>query len=151
MIKGLTREVKLAIQAKTGLTPGFLVGLAFALLGLLAAFAFFCVAAYVWLERLFGGVFASLIVAGFFLLVAAFGAIFAFAARRRARRRAILERAARAQAKSWLLDPKILATMAEIGRSLGWRQLVPIVLLGFVAGQWMRGSRDGDRGDDKAD
>jgi len=63
--------------------------------------------------------------------------------RRRARERAILERAARAQASSsWLLDPKILGAAMQAGRTLGWQRLVPIALLAFMAAQWAREYRD---------
>ena len=106
MIKGLMREVTLAIQAKSGVTPAFFVWAAVVALASLTAFAFLCVAAYDWLAQLFGNVFAGLIVAGFFILVAAIAAMLSALARRRARERAVLERAARAHAGSWLLDPE---------------------------------------------
>jgi len=83
-----------------------------------------------------------LIVAGFFILVAAFAAMLSAMTRRRARERAILERAARAHAGSWLLDPKLLASALQIGRSLGWQRILPVVLLGFVAAQWAREHRE---------
>jgi hypothetical protein len=142
MIKGLLREVTLAVQAKSGLTPGYFVWLAIATLALLTAFAFLCVAAYDWLATLYGGIFAGLIVAGFFLLVAAIAGIIGAAARKRARERAILERAARAHAGSWLLDPKILASALQIGRSLGWQRILPMALLGFMVAQWAREHRE---------
>lgn len=141
MVKNLLREVRLALQSRTGATPGVFIGLAVAALAALTAFAFLCVAAYQWLTMLFGSVFAGLIVAGFFILVALFAAILSMLARRRARERAILERAARAHASSWLLDPKIVAAAMQVGRSLGWQRLVPLALLGFLAAQWARESR----------
>ena len=100
---------------------------------------FLCVAAYAWLSQTFGGIYAGLIVAGFFILVALIAAIIAAATRRRARERAILQRAARAHASSsWLLDPKILATAMQVGRAVGWQRIVPLALLGFLAAQWAR-------------
>lgn len=151
MIKGMMREVTLAIQAKSGLTPGFFIALLLALFALLTAFAFVCVAAYDWLTTLFGSVFAALIVAGFFLLVAAIAAMIGAAARQRAKQRAILERAAHSHGGSWLLDPKILATAAQVGRSLGWQRLVPIALLGVIAAQWAREYRGRDGDDSERD
>lgn len=145
MIKSLMREVSLAIQAKTGLTAGFFVWLAIAACAALIAFAFLCVAAYKWLETLFGSVFAALIVAGFFLLVAAIAAALGFGARERTKQRAILERAAHGHSGAWLLDPKILSTAVQIGRSLGWQRLVPIALLGFIATQWASEYREQGR------
>jgi hypothetical protein len=151
MIKGLMREVSLAIQAKSGLTTGFFVGLGSAALTALTAFAFLCVAAYQWLETLFGGVYAGLIEAGFFLLVAVIAAALGMSSRQRARQRAILERAARGHAASWLLDPKIVTAVVQVGRSLGWQRLVPIALLGFLAAQWAREYREQDRGEKRED
>ena len=75
--------------------------------------------------------------AGIFVLIALIGAIVGAMARRRARERAILERAARAHASSWLLDPKILGVAMQAGRSLGWQRIVPIALLA----SWRRNGR----------
>jgi hypothetical protein len=149
MFKGLMREVTLAIQSKTGATPAVFVWLALVAIASVAAFTFLCVTAYVWLATLFGSVFAGLIVAGFFILLAAFAAMLGALARRRARERAILERAARAHAGSWLLDPKILASALQIGRSLGWQRILPVVLLGFIAAQWAREHREEGGKDDE--
>ena len=94
-----------------------------------------------------GSIYAALAIAGFFILVALIGALVAAIARRRARQRAILERAARAQsASSWLLDPKILGAALQAGRTLGWQRIIPVALLAFVAAQWLR-----ERGEQKSD
>jgi hypothetical protein len=155
MIKGLMREATLAIQSKTGVTAGVFIWLGLAAVAALTAFVFLCVAAYVWLERLFGGVYAGLIVAGFFIFVVLIAALFAAMSRRRARERAILARAAHAHGGSWLLDPRLLATAMQVGRTLGWQRLVPVALLGFLAAQWAREYRnqrsDGDGDDDSDD
>jgi len=146
MIKGLVREAKLAVQSKTGATPGVFIWLGLAALAAFTAFAFLCVAAYAWLASLYGSVYAGLIAAGFFILIAVIAALVSALARRRARERAILERAARAHEGSWLLDPRILAAAMQVGRSLGWQRLLPIALLGFMAAQWAREYRT-HRGD----
>ena len=153
MIKGMMREATLAIQSKTGATTGVFVWLGLAALAALTAFVFLCVAAYVWLGTRFGGVYAGLIVAGFFIVVLLIAALFAAMARRRARERAILARAAHAHGGSWLLDPRILATAMQVGRTLGWQRLLPVALLGVLAAQWAREYRnqrrdDEDGGDD---
>jgi hypothetical protein len=54
---------------------------------------------------------------------------------------AILERAARAHAPSWLLDPRVLATAVQIGREFGWQRIIPVALVGFMAAQWARDRR----------
>jgi uncharacterized membrane protein len=141
MFKGLMRDMVLAVQTRTGITTSFVVWLAIVALAALTAFAFLCVAAYDWLSLQMTSVYAGLVMAAVFVLVAIIGIIVCLSARRRARERAILERAARAHAPSWLLDPKILATAVQVGRSLGWQRVIPLALVGFMAAQWARERR----------
>lgn len=118
MLKSLGREITLAVQARSGVTATAVVLLALIALAVLTAFAFFCVAGYEWFAVQTGSsVLAALIMAGIFAVLALIAAIICAAARRRTRERAILERAARARAPSWLLDPKILATAVQVGRT----------------------------------
>lgn len=145
MLQSIRREIALAIQAKSGVSPAVLIWLAIVTLAALASFCFFCVAGYAWLSVEFGIVFGGLIAAGFFLVVALIAAMATAMARRRVRERAILARAAKAHAPSWLLDPKILGVAVEAGRSFGWQRLVPVALLGFLAAQWAREYRDHGR------
>ena len=142
MLKSWMHDIKLALQARSGATPGLFVWLAIIAVASLTAFVFLCVASYDRLALELGNVFAGLVMAGIFVLIALIGAIVAAMSRRRARERAILERAARAHASSaWLLDPKILGVAMQAGRSLGWQRLVPIALLAFMAAQWAREHR----------
>jgi hypothetical protein len=142
MLKNWTREIVLAIQTRTGTTPTVLVCVAIVAFAALTAFVFLCVAAYVWLALQMGYVFAGLIMAGIFILIALIALIVSTLLRRRARQRAILERAARAHAPSWLLDPKILSAAVQIGRTVGWQRIVPVALFGFMAAQWARDYRE---------
>jgi type VI protein secretion system component VasK len=151
MFKSWMRDVTLAVQARSGVTPALLVWLAIIPVASLMAFAFLCVAGYVWLSPQFGAAVASLIMAGIFVLIALAATIVCLVSRRRARERAILERAARAQqSSSWLLDPKILGVAMQAGRAFGWQRIIPVALLGFLAAQWAREKReraaDEDRG-----
>jgi hypothetical protein len=151
MFKSWMRDVTLAVQARSGVTPALLVWLAIIPVASLTAFAFLCVAGYVWLSPQFGAAVASLIMAGIFVLIALAATIVCLVSRRRARERAILERAARAQqSSSWLLDPKILGVAMQAGRAFGWQRIIPVALLGFLAAQWAREKReraaDEDRG-----
>jgi len=149
MLKSLTRDVVLAVQARTGASVALLVWIAVIALATLTAFAFLCVAGYTWFAAQFGDVFAALLMTGMFALVAAIGAMICALARRRARARAILERAARAHAPSWLLDPRMLATAVQLGRTIGWQRIIPVALFGFVAAQWAREYRE--RGEQSAE
>jgi Ca2+/Na+ antiporter len=147
MIKNWLRDLALTVQSRSGVTAGLVIWVFVAAFALSTALVFLCVAAYAWLSQAFGGIYAGLIVAGFFILVTLIASIAAAVTRRRARERAILQRAARAQASSsWLLDPKILATAMQAGRAIGWQRIVPLALLGFLAAQWVR-----DRGQAPAD
>jgi hypothetical protein len=141
MIKSLMHDVKLAVQTRTGITTSFIVWLAIAAFAALTAFVFLCVAAYDWLALQIGSVQAGLVMAAIFVVIAIVGLIICLLARRRARERAILERAARAHAPSWLLDPKILATAVQVGRSLGWQRAIPLALVAIMAAQWAREHR----------
>jgi len=142
MLKGWMHDITLAIQARSGASAALFVWMAIIAFASLSAFVFLCIAAYDWLSLRLGGVLAGLIMAGIFVLIAAIGAIFSAFARRRARERAILERAARARASSsWLLDPKIVTVAVEAGRALGWQRILPVALLGLMAAQWTREHR----------
>ena len=143
MLKSWMRDITLALRARSGATPGLFVWLAIVAAASVTAFVFLCVAGYDRLALELGNVFAGLVMAGIFVLIAVIGAIVAAMSRRRARERAILERAARAHASSaWLLDPKILGVALQAGRSLGWQRIVPIALLAFMAAQWAREHRE---------
>jgi hypothetical protein len=149
MLKSLMRDMVLAVQTRTGITTSIIVWFAIVALAALTAFAFLCVAAYDWLSLHMASVYAGLMMAAIFVTIAIVGMVICLLARRRARERAILARAARAHAPSWLLDPKILATAVQIGRSLGWQRVIPLALVGFMVAQWAREHRT--RGDDSAE
>jgi len=149
MLKNWLRDIALAVQSRSGITPGVLVWLCVAVFALVTAFSFICIAAYVWLALLFGAVYAGLIMAGVFVLIALIGVFASAITRRRARERAILQRAARAHAGSWLLDPKILTAVMQAGRAIGWERIIPVALLAFLAAQWARERRQ--PGADEAD
>jgi hypothetical protein len=142
MLKTWMRDIALSIQARSGITAALVVWFGIIALASLTAFIFLCVAAYDWISSQTSSVVAGLIMAGVFVLVAVLGIIVCALMRRRARERAILARAARAHAASWLLDPKILATAIQIGRTLGWQRIVPVALFGFMAAQWARDYRE---------
>jgi hypothetical protein len=142
MFGALTREIRLAIQAKSGASAVVLVWMGVFVFALLTAFVFLCVAGYAWLALRYDSVIAGLIMAGIFFVVAIIAAIASALVRRRVRERAILARAARAHAPSWLLDPRILNAAVSAGRSFGWQRIVPVALLGFMVAQWARENRD---------
>jgi hypothetical protein len=144
MLKNLQNHVVRWIQSRTGLSVGFLISLAVAGCAALLAFIFLCVAGYAWLSIQLGPVFGGLAMAGVFLLIAVVGAAASALARDRTRQRAILERAARAQGATALIDPRVLSVAVQAGRALGWQRLIPLALLGFLATQWVKEARRED-------
>jgi hypothetical protein len=138
MLQNWKHDLVLFIQARTGATLALLVWAALVALALLTAFAFLCVALYDWVALQLNDALAGLIVAGFFLAVAAIGTLAAMMARRRARTRAILERAARARPPSRLFDPRIIGIALQAGRTLGWQRVLPLAFLALVTAQWAR-------------
>ena len=141
MLKNLQNDILLWVQAKAGLSSGFVISLAVAGSVALLAFIFLCVTGYVWLSIELGPVFGGLAMAGVFLLIAVVGAAASALARDRTRQRAIMERAARAQGARALIDPKVLSIAMQAGRALGWQRLIPLALLGFLAAQWVQEAR----------
>ena len=144
MLKNLQNNIVLWIQSRTGLSVGFLISLAVAGCAALLAFIFLCVTGYAWLSIQLGPVFGGLAMAGVFLLIAVVGAAASALARDRTRQRAILERAARAQGATALIDPRVLSVAMQAGRALGWQRLIPLALLGFLAAQWVKEARRED-------
>jgi hypothetical protein len=141
MLKNLQNDILLRLQAKTGLSSGFLISLAVAGGAILLMFVFLCITGYAWLSIQLGSVFGGLAMAGVFLLMAVIGAAASALARDRTRQRAVVERAARAQGARALIDPKVLSIAMQAGRALGWQRLIPLALLGFLAAQWVQEAR----------
>ena len=143
MFDYVKREFALAIQAKSGASVGGLVAIAICLVAVLGAIVFLCISAYDWLSRRYDSLTAGLIMAGAFAGIAIIAAVVGAVIRSRTRQRAIFERAQRQnEPPAWLLDPKVLGTAMDIGRSIGWSRIVPIAVLGFLAAQWARERRD---------
>ena len=138
MLQNWKHDLVLFIQARTGAALTLFVWAGLGIFASLIAFVFLCVALYDWLALQLNNVFAGLIVAGLFMAVALVAAIAGILARRRAKARAILERAARAQAPSRLLDPRIIGLAVQAGRRFGWQRVLPLAALALVAAQWAR-------------
>src|SRR5271163_3934173 len=142
MLKSLTREIALSIQARNGASAAVVVWLAVMALALTTAFVFLCITGFDWLALHYSSVVAGVGTAGIFVVIAAIAAVISASIQRRVRERAILARAAKAHTPSWALDPRILTTALQIGRELGWQRIVSVALLGFMAAQWARENRE---------
>jgi hypothetical protein len=125
------RHIALSAKAKTGFGPQLVVCFVIAAVSLAVALVFLCAAAFVWLASRTDAVTAGLLLGGVFLLVAIIAAFAGWIARLRNMERARRELAARSHA-GWL-DPKFLAVGIEIGRTLGWRRIMTLAAVGFLA------------------
>jgi hypothetical protein len=124
-------HITLSAKAKTGFGGGLVVCYLVAALAVVLAVVFLCVAAFVFVESRYGGVWAGLILAGIFVAIAFVVLVAAALARRRAMEKARLELAARSQA-AWL-SPKMLTLGLEVGRAIGWQRIVTLAAVGVVA------------------
>jgi hypothetical protein len=146
MLNKIQENVVLLIQSKTGLSAPILLWWAGAALAIAATIVFLCVSAYAWLLRELGPVYAALVMAGFFLLLALVSAIAAGLTRRHTREGAILQKARSSAAlvsPALLLDPKLLNIVNQAARTLGWQRLIPLVVLGLLTAQWAREKHHG--------
>ena len=87
---GWLHYLKLQVRSRTGLDQGVVIWALVALICAIVTFAFLLVAAYVWLIGIFGALFAALIVAGFFVLVALISLAVSVGSQRRTTQRAPL-------------------------------------------------------------
>lgn len=136
MISGWVRYLRLTAEAKTGLSAQILI---WALVGAFCAFVtffFVVLAAFIWLAERYSALAAALILAAFFLLLAIFAAIICAVTRRRTVERAQLALAARSNAP-WL-DPRIVGVGLQIGRTIGWKRIVPLAAVGVLAAGFAR-------------
>lgn len=124
-------QITLKAKARTGFGPSLVVWYGIAALSVILGVVFLLVAAFVALATRFDGVIAGLILGGAFLLLAAVAALAAWLARSSNRARAELELAAQSRA-SWL-DPAMLSTVLEIGRTIGWRRIATLAAAGVLA------------------
>jgi hypothetical protein len=148
-MSGWLRYLARNAQAHTGISIQVVVWLAIAVVAAVAAFAFLCLAAFLWLANRYDGVIAGLLLGGFFLLIAAVALLASLLTRQRIRQRARLELAARRQA-NWL-DPKLLAVGYQLGHAIGWRKLISLaavaILTAEVTREWL--GRDQTGSDDE--
>jgi hypothetical protein len=104
---------------------------------LVAAFMCFTVALFLWTQEAYGPLEAWMAVGALFAVVAALGGIFLLVVRRR-NRKPPRERAQEPSPVARLLqEPAVLLTGLQLVRMVGGRGLLPIILLGAVAGGLM--------------
>ena len=135
MFKSLQRGITLWVQAKTGLTGILVAWLGIAASAAIMMFVFLCITGCAWLSIKLVPVLGPLAVAGVFLVIAVVAALASILLRRRTKQRAILEQTMRAPPAVALVNPAVLNIAMQAARTLGWRRLVPLALLGILAAQ----------------
>jgi hypothetical protein len=133
---GWLRQIALNAQVRAGLSAGIAIWAALAAVALAVAFIFLLLAAFLWLSHRYGAVIAGLILGTAFLAVALIAVLGCVMARRgnieRARHELEMRKHA-ASAQATLLDPKLMAMGFQLGRSIGWRKLVPLAIVALIA------------------
>lgn len=104
----------------------------------MVAIIFFSIGAFVWIDQSYGLVAACLSLGGFYLLVA----LLALAALLALRRRFNVPRRVPAPAQpQWWQDPALLATGLQLGRTLGASRLIPMLVIGALAANFLLGQQ----------
>jgi hypothetical protein len=110
------------------------------------AFACFTVALFLWMQQTYGSLEAWLAVGALFAAIAALGGIVVLFLRGRTRK-VVTPRPQEPNAVARLLqEPAVLLTGLQIVRLLGRRGLLPMIVLGVVAGGIMMNHRNGHAG-----
>jgi len=127
-IASLKHKIDLALKS----TIGGIVACAAATV----AMAFFCAAAFLWLDGRYGAIVASLVLGGAFTVLALIAVIVVLIVRRRSPPPAPPRQGA------WWADPALLATVLDVSRTLGRRRVATAALVSaFVLGMMLRPPR----------
>jgi hypothetical protein len=125
------RYLELTIKSKSGLSGSVLALGLVALLGAALTLGFLLLAAFIALAERYDPLISALVLGGLFLLITIVALLCALSSQRRTIAGAKLALAARSQTP-WL-DPKFLGVGLQIGRTIGWRRLLPLAAVGVLA------------------
>jgi hypothetical protein len=145
MLANLQRNVRLWLTEKTGLTAAVLIFGCMAAVAAFLGFIFLCVSGYAWAAAELGPIFGGLASAGLFFSIGECCFSIGSSSRRRTQHRAALERAGRAHERSLLFNPKTLQIVMQARRYIGWQRLILLALIGFLATQFAREHRRGEK------
>jgi hypothetical protein len=132
-------EVKVRLDAgvKTLIWSAIATGAAVVAIGLL------CAALFIWIDGLFGAIWACLALGGVFLLVVCIATVAIVSIRRRQARMLAVRKQS---AATIFRDPAVLTLALQVGRTLGLKRAIPLGLLAaFLVGIVLSrpASRDG--------
>jgi hypothetical protein len=136
-MNGWLRLFALNAQARAGFSSQVLVWAVIAAVASMVALVFLLIAAFVWLADRYDPLTAGLVLGGAFVVVAVVALVLCLLIRRRNMARARVELAAGGGNANWLdpkvLDPKLIAIGFQVGQAIGWRRLVTLAAIGFIA------------------
>ena len=136
---GWRRYLELQARSKTGISSGFFAWGLTALVFGVTAFGCALVAIFIALAEWYSPLTAALVMIGCSLLITLIALGCCLQSRRRTIERAELALAA-SVSTPWL-DPRLLGGAVEVGRFLGWRKVVPLLLIAAIAAgagkQWL--------------
>jgi hypothetical protein len=146
MMSGLVRYLVLTAKAKTGVSSGIIILLLVgAALGL-AAIILLIVTLFIFLSERFGPLLTAAGMTLTFLLVSVICIVAALKARHNAMERA--QQALAARSTNAMFDTSVLTLGLQVGRTVGWRRLIPIaaitVVAAGVAREWAKRSAPKD-------
>jgi hypothetical protein len=135
MIKGIVRDVMLAVRENLGSSVPIVIWTIVVLTTGAVAAVWLSIAAFVWLTQRYDTITVAAALGGVFLLIS-IAALFACiivhrrsVAKVEAREKA---NAAAEQIPSWLLDPRMAAVGLEFGRVIGFKRLIPLAAVGIL-------------------
>jgi hypothetical protein len=133
-MSGWRHYLELQAQSRTGLSAGVVTAAVIALMGALATLILAIVVIYMVLAERYSPLTAALVLTIAFLLITIVALACCILVQRRNVERATLALAARGNSAPWL-DPRYMAMGMQVGRAIGWRKLVPLVAVGFLAAE----------------
>jgi hypothetical protein len=133
MIDGFLQDLTVKARARTGMSEELMLWIFVVAILSVIAVIFLSVAAYVWLETLYGGFIAGAAVGCFQMLIAGAALTRCIVLRRRTKVLALAKLEAAAKQPAWWTEPAILAVGLEVAKMIGWRKLAPFVTAGILA------------------
>jgi hypothetical protein len=130
-MSALVHYLKLQVQARLGLDYAVIAWAMVAAVSSVITFVFLILTTWIVLEERYSPLVATLTVGAFFLLLALTAVIACVMGHRRSIRLASQELVARSNAP-WV-QPNTLLVGMKIGRTIGWRRLVPLIAVGVIA------------------
>lgn len=135
MIKGIVRDVMLAVRENLGASVHVVIWTIIALGTGAGAAVWLSIAAFVWLTQRYDTVTVASALGGVFFFISIAALFVCIIVHRRnvanveAREKA---NSAAEQAPSWLLDPRMAAIGLEFGRVIGFKRLIPLAAVGIL-------------------